>query len=105
MTEQLQLAPRPIPAQRHSATSVEAAEAIEPKVGTLRRAVLQFIRQRGSDGATDEEIQLALNWNPSTQRPRRVELCNLGLVRDSGRTRLTKAGRKAVVWIATGGGL
>jgi hypothetical protein len=99
MFTQLEL---PAPAQRHSATSVEAAEAIEPKAATLRGQVLSYLKGCGASGATDEEIQAALELNPSTQRPRRIELCNLGLVRDSGRTRLTKAGRKAVVWVAGG---
>ena len=96
MSEQLPLFP---PFQRHSATSMAAAAAIEPKAGTLRAAVLTFVRNRGRLGATDEEIQLALHMNGSTERPRRVELQNAGLVIDSTRIRKTRAGRIAVVWI------
>ena len=88
------------PAQRHSETSREAADAIEPKADTLRRLVLDFIRSRGDQGATDEECQDALGMAGSTQRPRRVELQNLVMVMDSGRTRKTHSGRNAVIWIA-----
>jgi len=88
------------PAQRHSATSVEAAQAIEPRAATLRRRVLDYLRECGGRGATDEEMQLHLGMNPSTQRPRRIELVEAGFVRDSGATRQTQSGRKAVVWVA-----
>lgn len=88
------------PAQRHSATSVEAARQIQGGAATLRQAVLNYLLACGDLGSTDEEAQLALNMQPSTSRPRRVELVNLGAVRDSGRTRLTRSGRKATVWVA-----
>lgn len=91
--------PDPAPFQTHSRTSAAAARQISP-AATLRLGVLKFIQQRGPLGATDEEIQAGLTMNPSTQRPRRVELCNLGLVSDSGTTRRTKSGRAAVVWVA-----
>lgn len=97
---QLGLFDRPAPAQRHSVTSVAAAKQIEPRTGTARGFVLAFIRGAGSRGATDEEIQTALNMNPSTQRPRRIELVASGLVFDSGETRATRSGSEAVVWKA-----
>lgn len=88
------------PAQRHSPTSVAAAEGIEPRAETLRRAVLEFLRQRGEQGATDEEIQDALAMPGNTARPRRRELQMAGLVVDSGNTRETRSGRQAVIWVA-----
>jgi len=88
------------PAQWHSETSVEAAELIEPNAATLRGHVLAFLRARGEHGAIDEEVQEGLDMNPSTQRPRRIELYNAGLVKDSDRTRLTRRCRKSVVWTA-----
>jgi hypothetical protein len=87
------------PYQPHSATSREAARKIEPRQGSLRAIVLAFIRERGPAGATDEEIQAELRLNPSTQRPRRIELCEVGLVIDSGRQRPTASRRRAAVWI------
>lgn len=94
---QLELESQP-PAQRHSPTSVAAAERIEPNAGTLRASVLAYLKHAGA--ATDEEMQYNMGLNPSTQRPRRVELVRAGLVYDSGRTRLTRSGRSAVVWRA-----
>lgn len=88
------------PFQHHSLTSEEAAAAILPRTETLRRAVLDAIRNAGDEGMTDEELQESLAMNPSTQRPRRIECVGLGLVKDSGRTRPTRSGRKATVWIA-----
>ena len=90
------------PFQKHSATSRSAADAIEPNAGTLRAKVLAVIRGCGERGATDLEVQRAISLGGSTQRPRRVKLVELGLVQDSGRTRLTESGRKAVVWMAVG---
>jgi hypothetical protein len=88
------------PCVAHSATSVAAAEAIKPSTTTLRARVLRYLRECGAVGATDEEMQSDLHMNPSTQRPRRGELVDMGAVRDSGRTRLTRSGRKATVWEA-----
>lgn len=79
-------------------TSKEAALSIEPCAATLRAKVLAFIQESG--GATDEQIQDALEMNPSTERPRRGELVEAGSVVDSGTTRKTRSGRWAVVWIA-----
>jgi len=99
---QLELFPddRQPPCQRHSPTSRAAADAIEPSAHTLRAAVLRYLRGQGSRGATDEEITLALDLNPSTARPRRIELQQAGWVYDSGHTRQTRSGRDAVVWVA-----
>ena len=87
------------PYQRHSVTSKEAALEMLPTAGTLRRQVYDYLRSRPG-GLTDEEIQDQMDMPPSTERPRRVELVAAGLVKDSGRVRKTRSGRKAVVWIA-----
>lgn len=89
------------PFQSHSETSIDAARSIRSDTGRLRAMVLDYIRNASTPyGATDEEIQRVLGMNPSTERPRRVELVNLGLVRDSGYKRKTSSGRLAVVWCA-----
>lgn len=88
------------PYQSHSATSRDAASHIKPGAATLRMKVLGYIVARGEDGATDAEIQDVLGIEGSTQRPRRVELVDAGLVKDSGATRATRKGRRAAVWIA-----
>ena len=81
-------------------TSGLAATSIEPLSTTLRGTILDFIRRR-IHGATDEEIQDGLLMNPSTQRPRRIELLRAGWIEASPNRRTTKSGRLAVVWIAT----
>lgn len=83
---------------RHSDTSSAAAESIKPSAGTLRAKVLDCIVR--SSGVTDEEIATRLVMNPSTARPRRLELVEMGLVKDSGERRKTRAGRASVVWVA-----
>ena len=88
------------PYQKHSDTSHRAAQEIESSLGALRTKVLQAIRSADSFGATDEELQAQLHMNPSTERPRRIELVKLGLVRDSQQRRLTRSRRRAVIWVA-----
>jgi hypothetical protein len=91
----------PAPAHNGTPTSRAAAERIEPAAGTLRRQVLDYIRARGEQGATDEEMQDALRMNPSTQRPRRIELCDMGWVERTDTTRKTRSGRDAAVYRTT----
>lgn len=88
------------PAQRHSATSRAAGEAIKPKASSLRELVFTCVASRGELGATDEEIIEQLGLSPSTARPRRVELWQAGRLLDSERTRKTRSGREATVWVA-----
>lgn len=89
------------PAQRHSPTSVAAAEAIKPDASRLRAQVIAFLRGRGEYGATDEEMQLGIPMAANTQRPRRRECEQRGSVINSGRMRLTQSGKQAVVWTLT----
>jgi hypothetical protein len=86
--------------QRHSGTSHAAAESIEPAADTLRAEVYSWIVRCGLYGATDEETADTLRMAGNTERPRRVELCDGGLVADSGQRRKTRSGRNAVVWIS-----
>lgn len=88
------------PFQSHSETSREAATYIAASVRTQRERVFQYLAMRGAGGATDEEIQTALSMNPNTQRPRRIELVQQGVVTFRANfKRRTMAGRKAQVWI------
>lgn len=96
MTQQ-QSAP-PLFRTSHPETSKLAAESMRDSASTLRAKVFAFITGQGEAGATDEQIQLALDMNPSTERPRRVELVRAGSVRDSGDRRKTASGRAAIVW-------
>lgn len=83
--------------QAHSPTSRAAAEAIKPRIGPLHRVIMSHLQY--CQGATDEEMQRELDMAANTQRPRRRELQQAGLILDSGTTRATRSGRQAVVWV------
>lgn len=88
------------PAHRNAPrTSHDAARAIEGVADTLRAKVWALLRERGEYGATDQELQDALGLPSNTQIPRRWELVNAGDVIASKRTRKTRAGRRATVWV------
>lgn len=90
-----------LPFQAHSATSQAAAKSMKGrKSDAMRQRVYAFLVERGAEGATDEEMQGWLDMNPSTQRPRRIELVATGQVVDSGKVRKTLSGRSATVWVA-----
>ncbi len=85
------------PAVRGSITSAAAADSLGPAtLNAMQRRVLALL-QATPGGLTDEEMQTRLGMNPSTQRPRRIELARRGLVVEAG-TRKTASGRMAVVW-------
>lgn len=86
--------------QRHSDTSRAAAIEIHDSAATIRERVYEFIKGRGESGATDEEIQVALDLHGNTERPRRRELQKDLRIIDSASRRQTESGRKAVVWVA-----
>ena len=85
------------PSVHHSQTSMDAATSIKPKVQSLREKVLELLK---TEALTDEQIATRLNLNPSTSRPRRIELTNMGLVQACG-TAKTASGRTAQLWRAT----
>lgn len=89
-----------LPRQSHSQASCRAAEAAVPRSTTDRGRVLGFLRERGEYGATDEEMQIALAMNPSTQRPRRIELLKSGWIYATDASRRTRSGSPARVWRA-----
>lgn len=85
------------PCQGHSDTSKAAARQIEPCTAKGRRLIWDYLAAH-PEGATDEEMQFGIDMNPSTQRPRRIELVAAGQVVDSGLKRETRSGREATVW-------
>jgi predicted ArsR family transcriptional regulator len=88
------------PSVNGSTTSAAAADSLDgTTLNRLHKAVLAYIAGR-RDGCTDEEIARALGMNPSTARPRRIELLRRGLIEQAG-TRRTTSGRMASVWQAT----
>jgi hypothetical protein len=78
------------------ATSRKAAANALPKSGTNRARIFHYIKAH--DGATDEELEIALNLSGNTVRPCRVSLVNDGYVQDTGRRRQVRSGNDAIVW-------
>ena len=91
-----------LPYIRDSATSRAAAESAKPSAALMRRKVRDAICA-AKDGLTDEEVCALTGIAPNTARPRRIELVTACVVRDSGKTRPTKSGRQATVWVASEG--
>lgn len=81
-----------------AATSAAAGASVRPVAETLREQIAEHLRALGFTGATADEIETDLGMIGNTVRPRLVELRAKGRVGDSGRTRETRSGRKAVVW-------
>ena len=93
-----------LPPAHHNApagTSSIAADRIAGYTVTLRAEVLSMLRERGEHGATDQEIQDALQLPSNTQIPRRWELVKAATVVASGRKRKTRSNCPATVWVAS----
>lgn len=88
----------PPPAARHRRTSVAAAESVRPTRMSRQARVLACIQESPK---TDQEVAEALGLPENSVRPRRVELEQQQLVRESGKTRQTASGRRAIVWEST----
>lgn len=82
--------------QFHSTTSRDAARSMAMGAAPLRAKVYRTLLLH--ERMTDEDIQAVTGLDPSTERPRRIELVRLGLVRDSGHRGTTSSGRSAVQW-------
>jgi hypothetical protein len=95
---QLGLFDRPAPYVRVSETSRAAATSIEPVSGTLRAIVLAFVRGRGTQGATCDEVEIALGMKHQTASARIRELAQAKLIRQASERRATSSGRSAAVW-------
>jgi hypothetical protein len=87
-----------LPFQSHSDTSRDAARSKQGDKKNEMSRVFWHLVNCADHGATDEEVQHALGMIGSTERPRRVELMDGGIVVDSGGRRPTMSGRSATVW-------
>jgi hypothetical protein len=77
-------------------TSRAAAESIVGNATTMRARVYEWIYFNGP--CTDEQIATGLAMNPSSERPRRLELVAEGLIVASHELGKTTSGRSAVRW-------
>lgn len=82
------------PAVQTSRTSMQAADSLTPAtLNAMQLRVYEFLLERGAIGATDEEMQNGIPMPASTQRPRRVELKDKGLVVECGTRRMASVWR------------
>jgi hypothetical protein len=92
-------------AKNAKGTSRWAANRVMPKTGSIRLSVYEYLIRQGLRGATDNEMQQALQMSGDTQRPSRVKLLRDGLIIDSGTTRINLNGNPATVWRAIDTGM
>lgn len=87
------------PWTNRSKPSLAAAIAIEPERASIRSRVYEALLRAGDQGLTHHELIAQLHRAESTVRGRCKELVDLGLARDSGRTRPAPSGLQATVWV------
>ncbi len=80
-----------------SDTSALAGDSVLGSARSKRRAVYDHICATG--GATDDEVEVALDMRHQTASARRRELVLSGAVHDSGERRNTRSGCAATVWV------
>lgn len=88
------------PGHQATDTSRQAAEDIRPKAATLRKQVLEMIRE-SVFGRSADSISRELGITILSIRPRCSELNAKGLIVDSGRRDLTESGKASIIWISS----
>lgn len=88
-----------VPYVQGSATSKAAGDSQGLKAQVDEARVLALLQGCGDEGATDDEVELALGMLHQTASARRRGLVLKDFVIDSGRTRETRTGCRATVWI------
>ena len=84
-------------------TSVAAALSALPRSGTIRLKVYYYFVLRGLRGATDQEVEIALQISGNTLRPTRGSLVKDGYLIDTGTTRKNYNEQDCIVWRAVEG--
>lgn len=82
-----------------SETSREAAERISPLTSSIRIQIFEWIRERGRQGATCDEVEEALGLRHKTASARVCELVKTGALVESGERRKIRSGRTARVLV------
>ena len=80
-------------------TSRNAAKAVLPNSGTIRRMVYDQIKIQNDYGMTDHELEMVLRGKHQTISASRRSLVVDGHVVDSGRTRKNPQGNDCIVWV------
>jgi hypothetical protein len=87
------------PGHRGVDTSIEAADAIAPVTGRLRKLAYSLIEAAGATGLTNDELADRAEIDRGSIQPRTSELRLLGRIRDSGERRRNENGKRAIVWV------
>jgi hypothetical protein len=87
------------PGHRGIDTSIDAADAIAPKLGRLQRLAETMIRAAGDNGLTADELAARAGMERWSIQPRTTELQRQGISRDSGKRRRNITGKAAIVWV------
>lgn len=80
-------------------TQEQAAARIKWRVTGMRQTIYRMIKEAGERGATDDEIQRALDIEGSTERPRRRELEIAGHIVNAEKVRANSRGNNETVWV------
>lgn len=98
-------APRAVARRTDPVTSWAAAQSVEHIRISQQRVHTILSYRDGTDHDIAQRYQMivesVIGWepqSPSGLRTRRKELCDLGVVFDSGRTELLPSGRYSIVW-------
>ena len=78
-------------------TRAEAWESVHGIAPNLREAIYALIER---EPMTDDEVEVVTGLRHQTASARVNELMRSRRVRDSGRRRKTRSGRRAIVWTA-----
>ncbi len=84
-----------------SPTSRAAAERAAARAPSQVDRIMAYIHERGEVGATIDELVEALDILSQSASARVNGMRRDGLLRDSGKTRVTRSGCAAIVWIAS----
>lgn len=81
-----------------------AREMNRPKAPAQREAIVDHIRSRGLDGATTDEIEMALGLPHQSASARVTELRDAGKIETLGEVRPTRTGARAIVYVVADSG-
>jgi hypothetical protein len=80
-------------------TSRAAAESVRRSIARDLDLIVGALAQYARVGATCDELEVTLRLSHQTCSARINQARKRGMIRDSGRTRETRTGRQAIVWV------
>ena len=80
-------------------TSIEAYLSVQPTLPLLDSIVFRQIAAAGQDGITCDGVENVLDKRHQSVSSAVNRLMKKELIKDSGKRRVTRSGRKAIVWV------